>query len=70
MICNALDVNALEDSSDLHLRPFWAHVEIKAERNEISFYEKRERTSLSPRPSGNSSLVGAPPPARKPWERS
>jgi hypothetical protein len=70
MICNALDVNALEDSSDLHLRPFWAHVEIKAERNEISFYEKRERTGSNSRPSGNSGPVGAPQPTRKPWERS
>jgi len=76
MICNALEVHVLDDSSDLHLRPFWAHVEIKAERNEISFYEKRERVGGSAQPLGTSGggsttvPVTASVPAKKPWERA
>jgi hypothetical protein len=80
MICNALEVHVLDDSSDLHLRPFWAHVEIKADRNEISFYEKRERVGGSARPVGSPAGIStgpsvgnpvvAPAPAKKPWERA
>jgi len=84
MICNALEVQVLEDSSDLHLRPFWAHVQIKADRNEIGFYEKRERVGASARAVGSpagastgastgatvSNPAGAQSSAKKPWERA
>jgi hypothetical protein len=80
MICNALEVQVLEDSSDLHLRPFWAHVDIKADRNEIGFYERRERVGGGARAVGSpagastgatvSKPAGAQSPAKKPWERA
>ena len=77
MVCNALGIPSAEDSEQLHLIPFWAKVEHRKERAEITFYERRQPEHRGnagaprPAPGARSAPAQAPAqaPATKPWAR-
>lgn len=71
MVCNALGIPSADDSEQLHLIPFWAHVEHRKDRAEITYYERREH-ERRPSPGARSlpSQAPAQSAARKPWDRT
>ena len=69
MVALSLGIATLDDSSDLHGIPFWAHVSTKDERNEITYYERREAEPTRARAAPPSSSPSNLAPSVKPWDR-
>jgi len=69
MVALSLGIPTLDDSSDLHGIPFWAHVGTKDERNEVTYYERREAEPSRSRPAPPSLSASSLAPSAKPWDR-
>jgi len=69
MVVLSLGISKFDDSSELHGILFWAHVGTKDERNEVTYYEKREIESGRARPAPPAPSVSSSAAPSRPWDR-
>jgi len=69
MVALSLGISKFDDSSELHGIPFWAHVGTKDDRNEVTYYEKREIEPGRPRPAPPTLPASNSAASLKPWDR-